>query len=283
MDKFISLILASDGEMDYLIKPTKLLLEGGNILANDSFILAGKDLLAQNILQALGKDGRPESSRELLEQMDTQFRTEFSVDHVIWVGTDRAREDWSRPGHLTYQPAFHLDLFITLGGKTEDGRQIVFVGDPKLTQKVLKAELKDKAPTFPVQIIQHFEVLDEFWLRHEMERGLGMPSFKVVPVPLFIHSRVIYSYNNCLVESYDGETVAYLPEYRVSEREDKYERLNPYFKVMASMVEEALLGNGFTKVNWLGPGKFFRKLSLMRGSLHCITKVLKRYPIAPLS
>lgn len=268
MDKFISLMLSADERFDTLVKPTTLLLEGGNILANEDYLLAGKDLLAQNILQILRKKQSREPDPTILESLEAKFRKEFGVREVIWLGFDRAKLDWKRKG-TTYQPAFHLDLFLTLGDKNSAGKQVLFFGSPSLAKEVLMEQLPNSEIDFHPAALNYFV---------EMETVLGRLThrFEIVKIPLFMVKEHLFSFNNCLVEAFDGHCIAYLPSYLVSPEEDRYERLNPQFRILMEVVESTFMANGFTEVRWIGPGKFFRKLSQMRGSLHCITKVLKR-------
>ena len=41
----------------------------------------------------------------------------------------------NKPG--TVQPLFHIDMFVTLAGRAEDGRYRVLVGDPHLAAQIL--------------------------------------------------------------------------------------------------------------------------------------------------
>lgn len=276
MDKFISLSLCTRRGINALIKPTELLIEGGNILAGNGFILAGKDLLAQNILRKLRNIKDHNSSQYLKQAMEIQFQEEFGVKDVIWIGFDRAVRNWKRNSELTYQPLFHIDLFITMGGTTSEGKQLLFLGDPQLSIDLLEEKVAPSLLKIPPPALEQFKDIKAFFHKYQRERRPGMPDFEVVPVPIFIYHDVIYSFNNCLVESYPGARSAYLPQYLVGKEDDRYEQLNPVFEILQPMAEDIFRAHGFTDVKWIGPGKFFRKLCLMRGSLHCITKVLKR-------
>jgi hypothetical protein len=276
MDKFISLKLATMPELGMLIQPTELLLEGGNILAGDGYLLVGKDLLAQNIMRMLRLQKREVASQDIRDELEQRFRREFGVNHVIWVGFERSLQSWKKRSKFTFQPGFHLDLFLTPGGMDEEGRHILFVGDPELSNSILQKQAVRKGLQVAPAIVSQFNGLRGFWTEYEATRTASMPAFKIVPVPLFAYQDVLMPFNNCLVESGGGSRNAYLPDYEVDEADDIYERLNPAFQILKPVMESLLLENGFTSVKWIGPARFFRNLALMQGSLHCITKVLKR-------
>lgn len=278
MDKFISLSLVANHELglDALIKPTDLLIEGGNVLAGKNFILAGKDLLAQNILRQLKKERGAKANPMIVEEMENRFHAAYGCDHVIWVGFDRAVQNWKQKKELTYQPAFHIDLFITFGGIDESGKHLLFQGDPTLSLELLRDKVSSDLLISPPSALEQFGEMKQFWDSYHATRKPEMPSFNIIPLPLFIYGETIYSYNNCLVEAFDDQKIAYLPNYLVTPEEDQHAQLNPVFEILQKNVADTLYNHGFTKVVWIGPGKFFRTLCLMRGSLHCITKVLKR-------
>ncbi|MEM0996721.1 MAG: hypothetical protein AAGN35_06570 [Bacteroidota bacterium] len=276
MDKFISLDLASRRELSMLVRPTDLLLEGGNMLAGDGYMLIGKDTLAQNVLRHLERNRIERADQDLVAAIEARFREALGVE-TIWVGFDRAHPNWQRETDQTFQPAFHLDLFLTLGGKDSDGRRIILVGDPTLAENMLReAGIRPERIRISRAAKDQFARLDEFWERYTGQRPAHWPEFKIVKVPLYIDRNIPMPFNNGIVETWKGERIAYLPEYEVTAEADRYERLNPIFSVLKPPVEALLLAHGFDRIRWVGPGNHFRNLALMRGSLHCITKVLKR-------
>lgn len=276
VDKFISLQLAAWKELDMVVRPTKLLIEGGNLLAGSGFILAGKDMLARNILFRMEKDSQNREAAFFREQVENDFRRDLGVDQILWVGFERSRESWKGDGGESYQPDFHIDLFITLGGCNSEGKQIIFLGDPELARSLLKKEVNLDHYPIPDGALSQFHELKRYFEGLIANPRPGIPEIELVNLPLFIYQDIVMSFNNCLVESFDGQKKAYLPEYATSECEDRYERLNPVFKCLKPITEQLFRDAGFDAVTWIGPGRFFRKLALLRGSLHCITKVLRR-------
>ena len=279
MDKFISLALAANPELDALIKPTNLLIEGGNILSCGDLLLVGKDLLAQNILRRLKKSEGLNGSENLIEEIERSFLSEFGCRHIYWVGFEKALPDLTRENHLTYQPAFHIDLFLTCGGRQASGQELLFCGDPSLSVDLLSGKVPPAFSRISPAILENFALFRSTFENKGPGSFSELPDIDIVSLPIYMYRGVTYSYNNCLVESFAGKRIAYLPNYLVSDEDDRYHELNPVFRLLQQATEEIFLRHGFTQVNWIGPAKFFRTLSQMRGSLHCITKVLKRSSI----
>ena len=276
VDRFISLQLAAWEELPMAVLPTPLHLEGGNVLAGPDFALIGKDTLVQNVLHAQARNHKGASLNDLRRSIVESFRTTLGIQNLIWVGFDNFQMSWRKIGRGTFQPLFHLDLFLTLGGQGLDGRQVLFMGDPSYTCDLLAGK------PYGQQHQPHKKVMQQLEAIRKMIQDLpptqlpnGLP-FKIVPIPMAIFKDTVYSYNNGLVESFDQERIAYLPDYVTQDQWDRYEQLNPLFRHLQSQTEECLLENGFTQVVWIGPGRFYRKLASLRGSLHCITKVLRR-------
>jgi hypothetical protein len=110
-----------------------VVFEGGNVLVGDDFILAGAD--AQSGFArgpALDGDRRvffvetrtkvPQRSVRLTEIEGRPFVEEMHA------GTGRR------------QPVFHLDAFITLAGRGNDGRYRILLGDPRLAAELVGDE-----------------------------------------------------------------------------------------------------------------------------------------------
>ena len=132
-----------------------LIFQGGNCLIGDDFWLLGKDYFADSV-NLIGEPRTPvqipggTSPEEFVAQLFTDF-----VDgsrRLIVVGTNRAiplrsfygtREgnayflDIASDGAGTFQPIFHIDMLITLIGKTAGGAFEVFVGSPALADSLL--------------------------------------------------------------------------------------------------------------------------------------------------
>jgi hypothetical protein len=140
---------------DITASQAPLIFQGGNCLIGDRFWLMGKDYFADSLNLVSG--ARPPVARPGDVLPDDFVRTLFKdfVDaerELILVGTrrpiavrdyygSRAGADYfldvAGSGVGTYQPIFHIDMFITLAGRGADGRFEVLVGSPTLADEVL--------------------------------------------------------------------------------------------------------------------------------------------------
>ncbi len=294
VDQFISFDLALERELDLLIKPTLLELEGGNILVGDRFALIGKNTLGANWISRLV--GIPETTRSDQNALEAEFeslcqeiRFELGVDSIIWVGYSAVRRDLFDGSHLTYQPDFHIDLFLTLGGKTNDGDDLLLIGDPRLGNQLLEQYLgiavahdltwEDDPITDEFVFDSFFDAMDAQFADYNATQSERR--FKIIQLPMLIDRGIVYSYNNCLVEQYGDQLRAILPNY-VDDEENPAQLsqsekgMNAKFEILNQEVEQILKSNGFTNVIWVGGGRQLKHFARSRGSLHCLTKVLRR-------
>ena len=133
-----------------------LIFQGGNCLIGSDFWLLGKDYFADTI--SLFAEDRPpvevgpgDDPRKLATDMFSRY-----VDagrRLILVGTHKpipiaeyvgSKEndvfylDIATNGAGSFQPIFHIDMFMTLVGENEDGKFEVLVGSPTLADDRLK-------------------------------------------------------------------------------------------------------------------------------------------------
>jgi len=131
-----------------------LIFQGGNCLIGDDFWLLGTDYFADSV--ALLQSGRPPVAVPDGADLDATVRGLFHdyVDRsreLVLVGTAKPiavprfagrREgeeyflDLPSGGTGAFQPIFHIDMFVTLVGRS-DGRFVVLVGDPSLADDLL--------------------------------------------------------------------------------------------------------------------------------------------------
>lgn len=239
---------------DIETKTTKYHLEGGNILAGDKFILIGKDYLHLN--QELTKESKAKITKE--------FKDLFGVDHVIWLGFDRKIKFPIDVFQGTYQPIFHIDMYITLAGKSDRGKELVFVADVREAKKILGH------PAPPNAIVQAFDETADMLAQYNQ----GGLQFEVKRLPIDLWDNdiddkkgVFLSYNNCLIEVFDNKKNVYLPEYSsVAPGSVNRRKLDNAVK---NIFEE----NGFNVTLLEGA---YEELAKRGGSIHCITKALDR-------
>jgi len=248
-DNFVADQVAAQTDME--IEVTKYHLEGGNILSGDNYIIVGKDYLHLN-------EGITGESRR---RITTGFKKLFGVSEVIWLGFDAPVDFPIYVFQGKYQPIFHIDMYITLGGKTADGKELVFVGDPELAKSIL-----DQPPPI-AEIVQAFNKTAAFFESYD-----GGIKFEVIRLPLDLwnvttESGTFLTYNNCLIESFGENRNVYLPAYAsVAPGSVNRRKLD---EKAAQVFEKA----GVSCTLLYGA---YEELCKHGGSVHCITKALDR-------
>lgn len=249
-DHFLALQIAESTDLNLFIKPSRLIIEGGNILCMENVAFIGSELIEKNV------KAHACSPEEILEL----FRSSLGVEEVIEIGISQ-KLDAARK-----QPLFHIDLFVTLGGRSKDSaNDLVFIGSPVLTEELLDASHLD-------QEVQKSEIEPTDIERWHLVDQCFSSNYRLVRLPIFFREGVCYSWNNALVEIYGEEKRVFLPSYQTMK---DTELLNPTFEVLENEVERRFQEEGF-EVVWIRSGKFFRIIASHGGSLHCATKVLKR-------
>ncbi len=250
-------------ELNLRSTKTKYMFEGGDLLAGDAYVLAGRTLLDRNLVR--GDD------RELVRSRLTEdFQRRLGVREVIWIDqTPDGGQQWRNPSALRSLDGLlhHIDLYLTLGGKDPSGRELIFVGEVRERYCV-------NIGTQQQQVALLRDGLDELALR--LEEGIAQSTkFRVVRLPLIVDydeggttGFIARPYNNCLIEVYDDQRNVYLPRYERSANGRK--------NVFAQAEEDArrvFRAEGFS-VRMVDESFVHR--SANKGSFHCITKVLRR-------
>lgn len=265
-DSFLARELASSEYPHFVLVPSPFWIEGGNILGGGNWALVGKDLLAQNCLELIRLYGPDGASKVRLNRFKKEFQDLLGVDQLLWLGLPNLAKDVLKPEKSTFQPFFHLDLFVTLAGKNALGEEVVLLGDPIwFNSKGIKFSEKEKVLVEQMQLVR-----DEF---DELENQSGI-RFKLVSVPLPLVDHIPFSYNNCLTESILGRKIAYLPSY-IQDRIPN-DPINTFLVDIEKEVKAKFLQAGFDRVIMVKAGADFRYFSQREGSLHCISKVLSR-------
>lgn len=272
-DFFVSILLPGLLKREMLIKPTSLHLEGGNILVGDDYALMGKDLLAANLVAVPNFSKDAEMAKGTLRSLVKHLEDALGVKKIHFVGTKEHRE---RNGVHTSQPIFHIDCFLTLGGKNKAGEEVIFMGDPGWTwNKLQAAGLVDEVEDWEFNPLPKY-VADFEEIGNYLNTLAG---FQVEKFPLLYREEKYMSFNNCLVEVYqngEGKEIknAFLPDYRGGPLAT--EKLDAILTKLNGMAEEILNRNGFDQVQFLDCDGLFSEKSMQNGSLHCMTKVLRR-------
>lgn len=247
----------------FAILPTRYLLEGGNILVGDDYAFIGRNILERNRRQFF--QGMPQEEAEA--RIAADLKRILSVRYIIWIGS---KEPIDHPlvelcGPEAMQPFYHIDLFLTLGGKDHMGNEIVLLAEIE-TSAMEKEPTKEQEMALAQIGITLKDVKAQL---EEYSKGHGGPRFVIEEIPM---SGVIrgegermrftpYSYNNAQVEWYHGIRRIYLPSF-------------PRHKDIEQKLRENLPGLGFTKVVFVRYD--LEQFALRKGGLHCLTKVLRR-------
>jgi hypothetical protein len=285
-----------------------LVFQGGNCLIGDDFWLLGTDYFADSVRLLQG--GRPPVAVPEGADLDAVVRGLFhdyvdATRELRLVGTRRPiavpdfagrREgdewflDLPSDGVGTYQPVFHIDMFVTLAGRRGD-RFTMLVGDPSMADSMLGtrspyglADAYDQIartfagagmdvvrtplvhrPTrgrsFSVAELRRIGEGDAALLQAVAElTASGADDDTAVTVRSWHH----VTWNNCLVE--DSATAGrhvYLPTYGAGAPD-----LAALDAHMATLWE----GLGFTVHRLADFGSFARR----QGVVHCIKKYLRR-------
>jgi len=171
-------------------------------------------------------------------------------------------------------PLYHIDYYLTPGGKNERGDELLFVGRVG-KESLLMAEDEALRLRARTAMRQYNEYLDG--VAGRMQELSDDPRsgvrFEVVRLPLILDyfrrgEVVVRPYNNCLVEVYNTEKNAYLPCYM----DDDGTGAN-VFGGAEREARRVFEEHGFT-VTMVRDN--FCNLTRSGGSLRCMVKELKR-------
>jgi hypothetical protein len=303
---------AVEDASDICASQAPLIFQGGNCLVGGDVWFMGKDYYADTL--ELLRGDRPPVSIPPQESADRFIRRLFAeyVDAtktLVLIGTRKPiplREyvgrkegrryflDVAANGVGTFQPIFHIDMFISLVGETDDGRFEVLVGSPRLADRMLGTRspyalddvydaiadsLADAGFVVRRNPLVHRPTIGRSLSLAELKQLSTQPGYDIlldtvkelVAAGARPNTRVRVrdwhhiTWNNCLVESSASKgRHVYLPTFGHGTNAD----LRPIDDEMTRIWEEL----GFT-VHPLGD---FNKFAARQGVVHCIKKYLVR-------
>ncbi len=265
--------------------------EGGNILIGSQHVLVGVDTpLTSEFLTFVERGGRRAVSIGSEEVLPRPYVRLVESD-----GTPIVEEMLGFAG--LRQPLFHLDLFASLAGMSEDGRQVVFVGDVRLARRQVGNMLPEVDPRIadaldmsaqslkatgaflvlrnPLPIVPVMHSGGGLWSRAAVERRLGgLPGASGVMRELHARrlSRVAVrrwralSQNCCVVFEDPDDRRVLLPKYA----EGQYAYLEPCERHNAALWRQ----RGYRVTEVAGAQAF----AFENGSLHCVLKEIYDAP-----
>lgn len=287
-----------DGKQNpaYKLLPSNLRFSGGNVLQAGDHVLIGQDAIVRNLSSyELFHKGGP---RKEIEVVQERFRRAFPKKKVSFVGGyadlsggPRVKNSWIKGRVLNtpfgqnsspfgiFQPTFHLDLSISIGGPDRDAQNyLIFVGDLVILNP------KEFSNGEPNLIKKARECLDGIAQKLSTLTINCLP-VKVVRIPLVLHyNRLIeniamISFNSVLIEQGEDQKRVFFPV-DCHERtqlanwtplsDTEWRRLGGYMNEAQATYRK----HGFTIVpirfNWVA--RAFRS----RSALHCYVNVLQR-------
>jgi hypothetical protein len=297
---FLPMELAAQQATNCLVQPCQLYLEGGNVLRGMRHAIIGKDLYHANVAYreaVIEKEthGGYRATAPIPQAFETaEFCTALGVPEVLLLGADTSHPKYAAPsGDVTvsYQPLFHIDLYVTLGGWYQDAlaygtaqapiqaavenaadlpAELAFVASSRLARTLLTG----------AGLAAACRLVDAAWDARfdEAKAQLRAAAYHVEDLPILMAKEFCFSWNNCLIEIDGPYRRVVLASYQVdTARDQNGEQLNAAFAILEPEVERIYRDNGFD-VHWLRTerGDFFRRIVRQGGGLHCVTKVLRR-------
>jgi hypothetical protein len=247
----------------FLVQPSDLRIEGGNILVGDDYALVGQNVITTNLPLGAFMAGQEGAAA----WVESRLRQLLGVRFLLPVGLDQPLDlgGFHSTGKAMLQPFYHLDLFATLAGKTKEGKELVFLG--KINTDHVE-DLKEEDLPFLGRINASLEGIAT---RLKNARSIRPgPHFEVVRLemggriqaaPDGTRAFLPFSYNNAHVECFDGVKRIYLPHF-------------PKLEALEIAARSTLKRHGFDTPVFIDGG--FRALATLHGSLRCLTNVLGR-------
>jgi len=264
-------------QLNYKRSQIPLYFEGGNILVGDNFFMMGADypVISLKYIKELFTHESGEEHADFITKLYNKYLDKER--ELIFIGStlpvpSRSENSFEMNGEKwtefyyrknergTVQPIFHIDMFISLAGRSKDGKYRLLVGDPRLA-----SELIDE-PVISYAMSELFDNIADNFVR------IG---FEVIrnPLPLIYlddekhkeRSWHFASANNVMLEIIDDDNkTVWLPTYGFG----NWKELKKTDEYNKNIWEEL----GF-KVILLGD---FHPFAENSGSLHCIKKYLER-------
>ncbi len=146
-DGCVANLLHQQGVCEVITAPFEF--EAGNLLVTDDHLFIGIDAIAK--MEGENDEDRLSAFAGALAEIDTACRRVTLIKNTVPVPSETKLSSsldgkpWTelfyfRNGKGSRQPLFHIDMFLSLAGKTRDGRQRILVGDPALAARLLGEE-----------------------------------------------------------------------------------------------------------------------------------------------
>lgn len=248
-----------------LLKPFPYRVQGGDVLIGNDYALIGRRTLEMN-MPVKGASSRGTEIRASIAQ---DFRKALGVREIVWIGGNGRESDDAMPE----VPLYHIDYYLTLGGRNERGEELVFLGEITDESFLPGNEPGNRiaGELLRTHMNLYFDAVETHLMQVSSERGAIR--FEVVRIPLILDyfrrgDLVVRSYNNCLIEVHGLVRNVYLPRYYENDGNGgnifgpAEERVRPVFESRGFTV--TMVEHNFTN------------LTRLNGSLRCMINVVGR-------
>ncbi len=266
---------------DLQLSLANVYFQGGNVLIGDDIWLIGLDYPNKSfdlgyIAQNQGEN-KLEATRRVYGKLMDHQRTLYPIGTHLPVPAQTIipqvinGQTWNhvvyRGNHQgTTQPLFHIDMFITLLGKSISGKNLVMVADPSIAADVLgDTEIVKFSSQFSMQsvfddIAKRLEDIGFDVIRNPLPSAYAVDKKK---------KRILWYFataNNSLVQVKENSKDIWIPQYGFGSF--------PELSTTDLKNREILESVGFT-VHGLGD---FHPFATGLGAVHCISKYVSRVP-----
>jgi hypothetical protein len=290
-----------------LLKSIPFYLQGGNILVGSNYAFIGSEVYRLNhkvYFEALFSE--PESLDE--EDMEQTIYRAFTKDlalalnlkYIFVIGAKQCDKSKKLSVPSAPRPLFHLDLFLTIGGRYRSleskpiVKELILLGQiyEWVDTKSSKGYEWQATNEIKVPDNRHGKKVDEELNRvidylNETEKQLIDRGFLVKRLPILYWNKQYFHYNNCLVESSEVlkdcdksqvvyQTIVYIPQFHWKYFDNLIEdpeNSRPCFAKGDEMAKHELVELGF-EVRSVDMN--FRSLASSKVGLHCMTSILSR-------
>jgi hypothetical protein len=248
------------------IRSIPLAVEGGNVLRLGDCLLLGRDIGPDNGISIRGPHLHPDVA--VWKHLEAKALAELGGKEAVWVGNERKAAHGLRGLPIkntpSWQPLFHIDLFLLPGGVGPGGEPRLFLGEiQNLNDDALDGADREGLDGLKAMLEEVGESL-----RHQMP---GLQIARLPIITLVTEGQIsIESLCNGWVEVSSRGKLAFLPDYRPRPGHDQYSVRRADLHVRAG---ETLLRWGF-QPRWVDMN--FPELSRHAGALHCAIKILNR-------
>jgi len=254
-------------------------LQGGNFLAQDDFVLIGSDVLIMNF-----KDSGRTDFDKYQQELEDSLKEYLGIKKIYWVYPFWNSSGTSNNSWKYLQEIFHIDLFITLLGKTKEGKHLILLGEINDTAAYYcdQSAWLAKTDTSLYKKRKNAIYCLKNYLKSVKTFFESDTDFKVVSIPLVVVFRrtaldsyakpYFNSYNNAIVEIDGNQKRIVMPKFKGTFPNIKSSAYVNY-QIVEDTIKARLKPFGF-KIEFIGDD--CEELTNAGGVLHCASKVLLR-------